>query len=170
MPFCLQEDGGSGSSNSSSGSGASDGGTPQVLKFASLVHVQGSAGAALIQRSTLNVSQTNMTRNSAGWAAGGLLMQQQWQLSMANSHLENNRVAWGSGGGLVMRGPTGSGDITDSNFVTNEATVGSGGAVAIDSGLGPLELHCQGCQFAGNKAGLVSCAAMLTCVSIACCL
>jgi hypothetical protein len=82
-------------------------------------------------------------------------MQQQWQLSMANSNLENNSVAWGSGGGVVMRGPTGSGSITDSNFVTNEATAGSGGAVAIDSGLGPLEVQCQGCQFAGNKAGLV---------------
>jgi hypothetical protein len=143
--------------NADNSSGTNSGeAVPKVIKYAALIHTQGTGGAALVQRSSLNVSQSNMVNNRAGWAAGGLLMQQQWQLSMTGSNLENNSVTQGSGGGLVVRGPTGSGSITNSKFVTNEATAGSGGAVAIDSGLGPLEVNCEGCEFDGNKAGQVS--------------
>jgi hypothetical protein len=141
----------------SSSSGNINSRIPKVMAYASLIHTQGTGGAALLQRSSLNISQSNMSNNRAAWGAGGLLMQQQWQLSMTNSNLENNSVSWGSGGGLAVRGPTGSGSVMNSKFVTNAATAGSGGAMAIDSGLGPLEVNCEGCEFAGNSAGQVSC-------------
>lgn len=128
-----------------------------VQQFASLVYVSGTAGAALLQRSSLTLTACQISDNTADHDAGALLTQQPTRLAVTDSIIEANRALDGVGGGLVVRG-TGKAaavDLQGCVFRGNVAGAGSGGGVVLDSGLGVLEVACEGCQFDGNIAGQV---------------
>lgn len=129
--------------------------SPVVLQFESLMHVQGSAGAALIQRSTLNLSESLLTGNSAEWDAGALMLQQPERCSMDADEFTQNSVKRGVGGAIVLRGvgARAEGSLKSCSFTDNAALLGSGGAIVLDSGLGPLEVQFEGCNFSRNAAG-----------------
>ncbi|WIA13549.1 hypothetical protein OEZ85_007118 [Tetradesmus obliquus] len=73
------------------------GSATSVLQFASMMYAEGSAGGMLLQRSTLDVVDSQLTGNAADWDAGGLLLQQPGQFNISGSSFESNTARDGSG-------------------------------------------------------------------------
>lgn len=128
-----------------------------MRQFASLVYVSGTAGGALLQRSTIKARDCAIDQNSADVDAGALLLQQPAAVEVSRSSFMSNTAHQGVGGGLVVRGTgrTAAVGFRECQFRGNLAAQGSGGALLIDSGLGVVELSCEECDFDDNDAGQV---------------
>jgi hypothetical protein len=146
-------------SSSSSGGGSNTatsaaGSSPR--QFAAQVYAAGSAGGALVQRSSLFIINSRFgPANSAAFEAGGLLISQPVAMEMRNSSITGNVALGGGGGGAVVRGAgvqlclTSFGQV---EFSKNQAVL-DGGAVLLDSALGICKAAFHECVFMGNVAG-----------------
>uniref|UniRef100_A0A383W6K3 Right handed beta helix domain-containing protein n=1 Tax=Tetradesmus obliquus TaxID=3088 RepID=A0A383W6K3_TETOB len=125
------------------------------LQFAAQVYAAGSAGGALLQRSSLTMSNSRIgPGNSAAFEAGGLLVSQPVTLDMHSSSVLGNTAMGGGGGGIVIRGAgvLGLTRFDRVEFSANQAVL-DGGAVLLDSALGACSAAFGECVFKGNVAG-----------------
>jgi hypothetical protein len=136
----------------------------------SIVHLSGSAGAALLQRCSVQLHSCSFDSNTANQNAGALLVHQTAELSLVNTSLTNNTAVQGAGGALTVTGSAAARpaaaavntlssvqqtaaavSLQDCRFISNAAPAGSGGAAVFDSQLGSLTVSCKSCKFAGNS-------------------
>jgi hypothetical protein len=129
-----------------------------VRQFGSEVYASTTAGAILVQQSSLSLADSTLAGNTAGGDAGALCAQAPTGLNISNVTFADNVAETGVGAGVVVRGAGAAvaAGVKGCSFTGNAAKLGSGGAVVIDSGLGPLAVTCEGCSFHGNTAGTAS--------------
>jgi len=133
--------------SSSSGSGSSNN---QIAEFGSLVCVIGTAGAVLLQRCAVNVTDCVMTGNLAhmdgGRSSAAAVKHFRWSMLRLTGMWRRRE----EGGGVVVRGVgmhKALASFKSCRFSLNSALGKSGGALLLDSGLGPVDCDCHSCVF-----------------------
>lgn len=126
------------------------------MTFVAQVYVAGTAGGLLLQNSALQLRACTFANNTAARDAGGALVLQPSNFTASDSTFASNTASSGLGGGLIVRGTSSRpalARLARCRFSRNSAVAKSGGAVLVDSGLGPVDLACDGCEFDANTAG-----------------
>eukprot|EP00775_Hariotina_reticulata_P014573 gene14573-14702_t len=129
--------------------------TMQIVEFGSVVYVIGTAGAILLQRCAANITDCALTGNRAHMDGGAAVVQQPSYFQVVNVTFDRNVAEAGEGGGVVVRGVgihKSPATFRSCRFSQNLALGRSGGALLLDSGLGPVNCSCQSCTFDSNNA------------------